>query len=156
MPPVFGPGVFSVPVKIFADRDLFVFLGEKDLYVEAKLEELEKARMAAETEADKAKEKYDAALKKYELAQTEIKRLSENNQAEINAEEYEYFISNLSTLTSTERKIYELYLEGKKADEISAIFKSVVSKSFIAISILLRFLYVLMDIPICTLKIWQI
>jgi len=107
--------------KIAEIDDLFVFLGEKDLYVEAKLEELEKARMAAEAEADVAKEKYDAALKKYELAQTEIKRLSENSQAEINAEEYEYFISNLNTLTSTESKIYELYLEGKKADEISAI-----------------------------------
>lgn len=36
-------------------------------------------------------------------------------------EDYNYFICNLKTLTPTESRIYELYLEGKRAQEIAAI-----------------------------------
>ena len=40
---------------------------------------------------------------------------------EIILEDYEFFICNLKTLTPTEYRVYELYLEGKTATEIAAI-----------------------------------
>ncbi|MBO7254474.1 MAG: helix-turn-helix transcriptional regulator [Clostridia bacterium] len=36
-------------------------------------------------------------------------------------EDYDYFVCNLKTLTPTESRIYQLYLEGKTAREIAAI-----------------------------------
>ncbi|MBR2483458.1 MAG: helix-turn-helix transcriptional regulator, partial [Oscillospiraceae bacterium] len=36
-------------------------------------------------------------------------------------EDYEYFICNLKTLTPTEYRIYELYLDGRSAKEIMEI-----------------------------------
>ena len=36
-------------------------------------------------------------------------------------EDYEFFVCNLATLTPTEYRIYELYLEGKTAAEIAGI-----------------------------------
>ncbi len=105
--------------KIAEIDDLFVFLEERDLYIEAQMKNLEESQKSAEEEAEKAKNAYDAAMKEYRLAQIEIHRLSESWQGEIVAEDYEYFIGNLDTLTDAERRIYELYLEGKKAAEIS-------------------------------------
>ncbi len=107
--------------KITEIDDLFVFLEQKDLYFEEQLKTLEAAKQIAEDEASKTKTAYDTALKEYELAKLEIERLSDAHQSEINAEDYSYFINSLGTLTSTESKIYELYLDGKKADEISDI-----------------------------------
>ena len=40
---------------------------------------------------------------------------------EIVLEDYEFFICNLKTLTPTEYRIYELYLDGKSAKEIMEI-----------------------------------
>lgn len=36
-------------------------------------------------------------------------------------EDYEFFLCNLKTLTPTEYRVYELYLEGKSSAEIAAI-----------------------------------
>ena len=36
-------------------------------------------------------------------------------------EDYEFFVCNLATLTPTEYRIYELYLDGKTAAEIAGI-----------------------------------
>ncbi len=43
---------------------------------------------------------------------------NKNDNSDILLENYEYFISNLSTLTPTENKIYDLYLSGKKTKEV--------------------------------------
>lgn len=43
---------------------------------------------------------------------------NEENDSGILLENYEYFVSNLSTLTPTENKIYDLYLSGKKTKEV--------------------------------------
>lgn len=106
---------------LFMNNDLFAFLGEKGVVYEQQLNALETAKQIAESEAQAAKEAYEKALKKLELAQNEIEQLAETKKEEIDLEQYEYFISNLSTLTPAESKIYELYLEGKKAKEITSI-----------------------------------
>ena len=50
-----------------------------------------------------------------------FKVVNDKEYTEIVAEDYDYFTNNLNTLTDTERKIYELYLDGKKAAEISEL-----------------------------------
>ena len=60
-------------------------------------------------------------MAKYELAKKEVDRLAQVHTEEIIPEKYEYFISNLDTLTPTENRVYELYLSGKSAKEIISI-----------------------------------
>jgi len=107
--------------KIKEIDDLFAFLQEKDSRYESQLEVLEKSKHIAEEEATKAKEAYERALKEYELVKCEIEQLSEKNKKNIVLEEYEYFLCNLSTLTASEYRIYELYLQGKNGKQIAEI-----------------------------------
>ena len=94
---------------------------EKDVIYEKQLQALENEKATAEAEAKTAKLAYEQALKKLELAKNEINQLAEARKEELNLEEYEYFINNLNTLTPAEAKIYELYLDGKKAREITTL-----------------------------------
>ncbi len=105
-------------LKIREINDLFVFLEEKDVLYEQKLQHLEKAQKEAEEEAERTKLAYEKALEEYALAQSEIQHLSEEHKKEIVLEDYEFFLCNLSTLSPAEYKIYELYLSGKTAKEI--------------------------------------
>jgi len=108
-------------LKIHEIDDLFAYLEARDNSYEEQLNLLKEARHAAEEEAEKSKLAYEKALKEYETAQNEIQLLSKEHEKEIVLEDYEYFICNLATLTPTESKVYELYLEGKSTKEIIAI-----------------------------------
>lgn len=108
-------------LKIREIDDLIAFLEEKDILYEQKLQALEASQKIAEEEAKQTKLAYEKALEKYELAQSEIQLLSEEYKKEIVLEDYEFFLSNLSRLTPTEYKIYELYLSGKAAKDIVEI-----------------------------------
>ena len=101
--------------------DLFTFLEKKDTLFDERLQSLEAARQSAEEEAQRTKEAYEKALARYELAQTALRGLSSEHMEEIVPEDYEFFISNLNSLTPTELRIYELYLSGKRAAEIAEI-----------------------------------
>ena len=107
--------------KIKEIDDLFAFLQEKDSRYESQLKVLEKSKHIAEEEATKAKEAYERALKEYELVKCEIEQLSEKSKKNVVLEEYEYFLCNLSTLTASEYRIYELYLQGKNGKQIAEI-----------------------------------
>ena len=91
---------------------------EKDILYEKKLRDLEKSQKAAEEEAKRTKLAYEKALKECALTQSEMQQLSDEHKKEIVLEDYEFFLCNLSTLSPTEYKIYELYLSGKTAKEI--------------------------------------
>lgn len=108
-------------LKIREIDDLFAFLAKKDADYEGRLKELEDAIQFAEAESRRAKEEYEKALEKHELAKEEILRLSEEHKKDIVLEDYEYFACNLKTLTPTELRVYELYLEGKTAAEIASV-----------------------------------
>lgn len=108
-------------IKISEIDDLFEFLAERDNKYEEKLQTLEISRKIAEDEAEKSRIAYEDALKKYELAKCEIDQLSEKHKKEIVLEDYEYFLCNLGTLTASEYKIYELYLQGKNVKQIAEI-----------------------------------
>ncbi len=109
------------PSRIREIDDLFTFLAEKDSIYEEQLNEMEKAKLHAEKEAERATAAYNQALKEYQLAQSEIEYLAEEKKNEIVLEDYEFFICNLKTLTPAEYRIYNLYLDGKNAKEILEI-----------------------------------
>ena len=108
-------------LKIREIDDLFAFLAQKDIAYEEQLKLLQAAKQAAEEETQRTKAAYEKALAEYELAQSEILHLAEDQKKKIVLEDYDYFICNLKTLTPTESRIYGLYLEGKTAQEIAAI-----------------------------------
>lgn len=108
-------------LKIREIDDLFDYLAQKDTVYEEQLKLLQAAKQAAEEETQRTKAAYEKALEGYELAQSEILHLTEDQKKKIVLEDYNYFICNLKTLTPTESRIYELYLEGKRAQEIAAI-----------------------------------
>ena len=108
-------------LKIREIDDLFDYLAQRDVAYEEQLKLLQAAKQAAEEEAQRTKAAYEKALEEYELAQNEILHLTEEQKKKIVLEDYDFFICNLKTLTPTESRIYELYLEGKTAQEIAAI-----------------------------------
>lgn len=108
-------------------EDLFVFLAARDEAYEEQLRTLQEAKAAAEAEALRSKEEFERAKAAYDLAQQELQQLYGEKQKEIVPEEYEYFASNLQQLTPTEKRIYELYLDGKKAADIQLIMNITVN-----------------------------
>jgi len=109
----------SDPSKIREIDDLFAFLEARDVVYEARLEELELEKQTAQDNATRSQHDYEKALRELDLVQAELSQLTNARQREIVLEEYEFFICNLSTLTATEYKVYELYLEGKDARQIA-------------------------------------
>lgn len=108
-------------LKIHEIDNLITFFAERDAEFEGHLRELEAAKKYAEEEARRTREAYERALEEYELAQSEIHQLSDERKKQIVLEDYEFFLCNLKTLTPTEYRVYELYLEGKSSAEIAAI-----------------------------------
>ncbi len=87
--------------------DLFDFLAEKDKKYE-----------------DHIKQKEEDSLKlrsEYEKTQLELSRLAYSRKQEVDPLLYQQFLDNLSTLTPTERTVFDLYIEGKHASEIMEI-----------------------------------
>ena len=109
------------PTNIREIEDLFAYLAARDEAYEARLEELEKERQAAEANATQTQKDYQTALRQLDLVQGELEQLAASQHREIVLEEYEYFLCNLGTLTATEYKVYELYLAGKNVKQIAEI-----------------------------------
>lgn len=109
------------PINIREIDDLFAFLEARDIAYEARLEELEQERQAAEANATQTQKDYETALRQLDLVQGELEQLTAAQHREIVFEEYEFFLCNLGTLTATEYKVYELYLAGKSAKQIAEI-----------------------------------
>ena len=89
--------------------DLFAFLSEQDRAHEQALRTLSEEKQQAQMD--------------YEKAQTEISRLSYRMKQEVDPDEYQYFLQGLQDLTPTERKIFNLYFDGKSAKEILEILQ---------------------------------
>ena len=87
--------------------DLFEFLAQKDKDHENRQRLLEQQRREAQESAS--------------IAQTELSRLADKKQKEVDHAQYKHFLSQLSRLTPRENAVFELYLEGKTAKEIIAL-----------------------------------
>lgn len=127
--------------------DLFVFLAHKDRIHEASLLELTEKTHAAESEKESLLQKYEHMQTEYletqrklreaehtlnetqqehkstqtefEKAQLELERLAYSRQTEIDPDAYIQFQDGLQTLTPTERKIFNYYLDGLNVKEIA-------------------------------------
>lgn len=86
--------------------DLFDFLSAKDRENELLLDKLTKEQEQAENEIARI--------------QTEFDKLAYNRKKEVHPDDYEYFRQSLIQLTKTEKIIFEMYLDGKKSDDIMA------------------------------------
>lgn len=87
--------------------DLFAFLAEQDKLREEEHDELKKECASKTDELTKA--------------QNEIARLSYSRKSEVDPDDYEIFKTGMKSLTKMEKTVFELYLEGKTAEEILEI-----------------------------------
>ena len=87
--------------------DLFEFLSERDRENEEKLHRAEVERQTA--------------VEQQQKAAAEIEIIQEIYGNDITPEQYVAFNIRLHTLTSKEREVYDLYLQGKKAHEIAVL-----------------------------------
>ncbi len=90
--------------KFLEINDLFEFLAAKDKEHEA--------------EVDRLNEAHSEVKSQYEQAQTYIANLADSRMPEVDKDDFELFLSSLETLTTKDRSIFNLYLEGNKAKEI--------------------------------------
>lgn len=94
--------------------DLFVYLAEQD-----KLRDLETDKLKRQNEElANVTENQTAEIDK---RQAEIERLAYSRKNEIDPDNYEAFKAGLKELTKTERKIFDLYIDGKSANEIADV-----------------------------------
>lgn len=87
--------------------DLFAFLAEQD-----SLREAENAKL---------REERDSKTDELTKAQNEIARLSYSRKSEIDPDDYETFKSGMKSLTKMEKAVFDLYLQGKTAEQILEI-----------------------------------
>ena len=125
----------DIPNDIPEISDLFVFLANKDREHEQAIDTLEQEKKAVQNEKDvllkkyteaqnalgRAQQEYRQTQTDFEKAQTELERLAYSRQAEIDPDAYACFLEGIETLTSTERKIFDYYLNGLSIKEIAAV-----------------------------------
>ena len=127
--------------------DLFEFLSEKDRLHEESLSALAQKKQSAESERESLLQEYERVQLEYletqrrlneaehslnetqeehkstqtefEKAQMELQRLAYSRQAEIDPDAYIQFLDGIETLTPTERKIFNYYLDGLNVKEIA-------------------------------------
>lgn len=92
-------------------KDLFAFLDEKDKEYDEMLNALNHEKQKIQSEKERIQKQYDTA-------QAEISRLAYSRKQEIDPNDYQNFIEGIRTLTPTERKIFNHYLNGKTVKEI--------------------------------------
>lgn len=109
--------------------DLFAFLHARDLKHEEDLTALKQAVDHAQHETKRLKQEYEQAQQDYALAQSRYESAREQiarlaPQADpIDLENYRLFCEGLRELTRTERKVFDLYFEGKSAKEILEVLQ---------------------------------
>ena len=70
-------------------------------------------------EYEKVQTEYGKTQTEFEKAQAELARLAYSRQAEIDPDAYAQFLDGIGTLTHTERKIFNYYLDGLGIKEIA-------------------------------------
>lgn len=101
--------------------DLFENLAKDIRDHKEELERLSQENKDTREQMKQAQTQVDQAQSQIEKANAQIERLTDKRKKDISPEEYELFLQNLSQLTSTEQRIFELYLEGKTTEEILSI-----------------------------------
>jgi len=134
----------EIPSDIPEISDLFAFLANKDREHEQALNTLEQEKNNAQSEKDTLLRKYTEVRTEYEKtqsalgqvqqerkrAQNELARLLAcSRQTEIDPDAYARFLDGIKTLTATEQKIFNYYLDGmdiKQIAEVSSVKESTI------------------------------
>lgn len=87
--------------------DLFEFLSQKDNEYEKSLAELSKQNEQAKNEINRV--------------QSENERLASTQKKIVLQDDYDFFLAGLKQLTPTEKRIFNMYMDGKTAAEIMEI-----------------------------------
>ncbi|MDO4733149.1 MAG: LuxR C-terminal-related transcriptional regulator [Bacillota bacterium] len=103
-------------------EDLFAFLAAQDRAQEETLLSLAQEKEAAQSEREKLKSEYEKTQNKYRSIQAELSRLSKENNTSVDPEDYQHFLNGIENFTPMEKKVFDLYLSGKKVKEIMEIF----------------------------------
>ncbi len=91
--------------------DLFAFLAEQDRINEAALEKVKAENATAQTSLKQMYSKQQENLQ-------QIERLAYSRKTEVDPLDYQNFLSGIDSLTGTERKVFDYYLQGKTVKEI--------------------------------------
>jgi len=67
---------------------------------------------------DQKDREHEQVRSQYEKVQLDNSRLAYSRKSEVDPDNYQQFLNNLSTLTPTERDIFNLYIDGRSAKEI--------------------------------------
>ena len=102
-------------------EDLFAFLAKQDREHEAALSSLNQERLEAQSRQERLQNELEQTSSDLGSVQAEIARLAYSRKQEIDPDDFQYFLEGISQLTPTERKVFDLYLEGKNAKEILAV-----------------------------------
>lgn len=94
--------------------DLFEFLAKQDRLNEEALNKAEKEKAEALAAASEMQTRFDETARENE-------RLAYSRKDEIDPYDYENFKNGIETLTEKEREIFNLYLSGKTAKEITEL-----------------------------------
>ncbi len=116
-----GVGPEQEGSRILEIVDLFAFLEQQDLEHEAAVSALHQEAQEAEHRLEHLQSELSQANRDYELAQVEISRLAYSRKQEVDPDEFRFFLGGISKFTPTERKVFDLYLDGKSAKEIIEI-----------------------------------
>jgi len=102
-------------------RDLFEFLSEKDQQYEQTFQDLISQKDHAQARISELQIQYDKAQAEFQTAQKEITRLAYSRKQEIDPEDYQVFLAGIHSLTPTERKIFDYYLDGLSVKDIISV-----------------------------------
>lgn len=98
--------------------DLLDSLLEKTIQTEETILSLEQQIEQKQEALEQLQKEYEVVLKEHESTQMEISRLADSRKNEIDPEQYQRFLECLDTLTSREKEILNLYVQGKSSKEI--------------------------------------
>lgn len=118
-----GTGPAQGDSRVLEIGDLFAFLAQQDREHEATLSALHQEKLEAQSRQERLQSELRQANSEYESAQVEIARLAYSRKQEVDPDDFQFFLEGISKLTPTERKVFELYLDGKSAKEIIAILE---------------------------------
>lgn len=118
-----GAGPEQGHSRVLEIGDLFAFLAQQDRDHEVALSALHREKLEAKSRQERLQSELEQANSEYESAQVEIARLAYSRKQEVDPDDFQFFLDGISKFTPTERKVFELYLEGKSAKEIVAILE---------------------------------
>lgn len=113
-----GTGSVQGTFRILEIGDLFAFLEQQDREHEAVLAALHQEKLEAQTRQEHLQNELQQASSEYESAQAEIARLAYSRKQEVDPDEFQLFLDGIHQLTPTERKVFDLYLNGETAKDI--------------------------------------